>query len=240
MATIVIVHGAFGGGWQWREVASLLQARGHDVYTPSLTGFGERVHLATPETSLETHIQDIANLIRYEELNEVVLGCQSYGGMVVTGVADRMPERLAHLVYFNALVPEDGQTAFDLLPSAMRGRFEAAARTNGDGWRIPSPPLDDGSPMAAFYRGRAVGTPLRPFTEPIRLGQTPDGPQRTFVWCTEDPEGLSGVADVMQPFAERAKRDPRWHFHILNSIPDAYIQMPESVADLFDEAARSI
>ena len=93
-----LVHGAFGGGWQWREVAALLRARSHDVFTPSRTGHAERVHLATPATGLETHIQDILNGLRYEDLHRVVLGCQSYGGMVVTVVADRMPERLAHLV----------------------------------------------------------------------------------------------------------------------------------------------
>jgi pimeloyl-ACP methyl ester carboxylesterase len=217
----------------------LLRARGHDVFTPSLTGFGERVHLATPETGLETHLQDILNLLWYEDLHEVVLACQSYGGMVVTGVADRMPERLAHLVYLNALVPEDGQSVFDLLPSGMRERFEEGARTAGEGWRIPAPPFEDDPQIAAFARGRHVATPLRPFTEPIRLGPPPAGLRRTFIWCTEDPEGLSGVADLMRPFAERARRDPNWRFHVLNAIPDAYIQMPETITDLFDAAARS-
>ncbi len=239
MATMVIVHGAFGGGWGWREVAALLRARGHDVFTPSLTGFGERAHLATPETSLETHIQDILNLLRYEDLHQVVLACQSYGGMVATGVADRMPERLAHLVYLNALVPEDGQSVFDLTPPAFRQRCEEAARRAGEGWRIPVPAFEDDPRIAAFARGRYVATPLRPFTEPIRLGPAPDGVRRTYIWCTEDQEGLSGVADLMRPFAERARRDPRWRFRVLNAIPDAYIQMPETVADLFDEAARS-
>jgi pimeloyl-ACP methyl ester carboxylesterase len=239
MATIVIVHGAFGGGWEWRTVAARLRARGHDVFTPSLTGFGERVHLATPETSLETHLQDILNLLRYEDLHQVVLTGQSYGGMVITGVADRMPERLAHLVYLNALVPKDGQSVFNLTPPAFRQRFEAAARTAGAGWRIPVPAFEDDPQIAAFARGRYVPTPLRPFTEPIRLGPAPGGLRRTYIWCTEDQEGLSGVADLMRPFAERAQRDPRWRFHVLNAIPDAYIQMPERVADLFDEAARS-
>ena len=240
MASIVIVHGAFGGGWEWREVATLLRARGHQVFTPSLTGFGERVHLATPETSLEIHIQDILNLLRYEDLNEVVLACQSYGGMVVTGVADRMPERLAHLVYLNALVPEDGQTVFDLSPPAFQKRFEEAVRTDGEGWRIPVPAFEDDPQIAAFARGRYVATPLRPFTEPIRLGPAPDSLARTYIWCTAEQEGLAGVAALMRPFAERAQRDPRWRLHVLNAIPDAYVQMPETVADLFDEAARSV
>ena len=240
MATFVIVHGAFGGGWQWREVADLLRARGHDVFAPSLTGFGERVHLATPETSLETHIQDILNLLRYEELDQIILACQSYGGMVATGVAARMPERLAHLLYFNALVPESGQSVFDLLPHGMRERFEEAARTSGEGWRIPAPPIAADSQVAAFVRDRQVATPLRPFTEPIHLRAVPDNLPRTFIWCTEDPEGLSGVADLMQPFAEHARRDPRWCLHVLNANPDAFIvQVPETIADLFEAVAIS-
>jgi pimeloyl-ACP methyl ester carboxylesterase len=238
MASIVIVHGAFGGGWQWRDVAALLRVRGHVVFTPSLTGFGERVHLATSEMGVETHIQDILNLLFYEDLDNVVLVCQSYGGMVVTGVAGRMPERLAHLVYFNALVPEDGQSAFDLLPPSMRERFEEGAQTAGGGWRIPVPPLEADPQIAAFARGRFVPTPLRPFTEPIHIEPMPGRLKRTFIWCTEDPQGLSGVADVMRPFAERAQGDPNWGFHLLNAVPDAYIQMPDAVADLIDAAAR--
>jgi pimeloyl-ACP methyl ester carboxylesterase len=239
MATIVIVHGAFGGGWEWQEVATLLRARGHEVFTPSLTGHGERVHLATPQTGLEIHTQDVVNLLRYEDLHQVVLACQSYGGMVVTGVADRMPERLTHLVYLNALVPEDGQSVFDLLPPAMRQRFVKDAQIAGDGWRIPAPPFENDPKVAAFARGRYCASVLRMFDEPIRLGPTPTGLRRTFIWCTDDPEGLAGVADLMRPFAERARRDPGWRFHQLTSPPDAFIYMPQAVADLFDEAARS-
>jgi pimeloyl-ACP methyl ester carboxylesterase len=238
MAAILIVHGAFGGGWEWREVARLLRARGHEVFTPSLTGFGERVHLATPETGLETHIQDILNVLRYEDLHRVVLAGQSYGGMIVTGVASRMPERLAHLVYLNALVPEDGQSVRDLTPPAFWQRFAAVARTDGEGWRIPVPPFEDDPQIAAFARGRYVATPLRPFTEPIHLGSMPESLRRTYIWCTQDQAGLSGVPDLMRPFAERARHDRRWRFHVLNAIPDAYITMPQAVADLFDEATR--
>ncbi len=238
MANIVIVHGAFGGGWEWREVARLLRDRGHDVFTPSLTGFGERVHLATPETSLDTHIQDILNVIRYEDLSDVVLACQSYGGMVVTGVAGRVSERLAHLVYLNALVPQDGQSVLDLTPPAFRERFVDTAMAAGDGWRIPVPLFEDDPSIAAFARGRYVPTPLRPFTEPIRIGTIPNNLPRTYIWCTEDQEGLAGIPDLMQPFAERAQRDPHWHFRQLTSIADAHVQMPETVATLLDEAAR--
>jgi hypothetical protein len=159
--------------------------------------------------------------------------------MVVTGAADRMPERLAHLVYLNALVPENRQSAFDLLPARMRELFEEGARKDGDGWRIPVPPFEDDPAVAAFVRGRNVPTPLRPFTEPIQLTGRSATLQRTFVWCTEDPEGLSGVADLMQPFAERARHDPTWHFHVLNAHPDSVFRDPDDVADLLDRAATA-
>ena len=240
MATFVIVPGAFGGGWEWREVGSLLRARGHEVFTPSLTGHAERVHLATPETGLETHIQDILNVLRYEELQEVVLVGQSYGGMVITGVADRVPERLKHLVYLDALVPEDGQSTFDLLPSGLRPRFEAAAQASGDGWRVPPPPFEDDPRIAAFARGRYVPAPLRMFSEPIRLTRPADNRlRRTYIWCTEDEAGLEGFAEVTRPFAQRAQHDPGWRFHHLTAIHDAFIDAPETVAELLDDAARS-
>src|SRR5437762_3223128 len=116
MATFVLVHGAFAAGWNWQPIVPELEAAGHRVYWQSLTGLGERVHLAGPDVDLDTHIEDVVNLLRFEELEQVILVGHSYGGMVIRGVADRMPEQLAHLVYFDAFVPEDGQSVFDLVP----------------------------------------------------------------------------------------------------------------------------
>jgi hypothetical protein len=158
--------------------------------------------------------------------------------MAISGVAGRMPDRLAHLVYLNALVLEDGQLAFDLMPPVFRRPLEEAARTAGEGWRIPAPPFENDPQIVDFARGRYVASPLRGFTEPIRLDPIPDRLPLTYIWCTEDQEGLTGVAELMRPFAERARRDPRWRFRQLAAIPDAYIHMPQAVADLFDEAAR--
>jgi pimeloyl-ACP methyl ester carboxylesterase len=104
MATLVIVHGAMSGGWQWQRVRPMLRAAGHEVYTPTLTGLGERVHLAHPDIDLETHIQDVVNVLEYEDLHAVTLVGHSYSGMVITGVADRAADRLAQLVYIEALV----------------------------------------------------------------------------------------------------------------------------------------
>jgi len=126
MATVVLVHGTTAGGWVWRKVAPRLRAAGHVVYTPTLTGLGERVHLATRETGLTTHIDDIVNTLVFEELTDVVLAGHSYGGMVITGVVDRVPERIGRLIYLDAVVSEDGEALVDLLPLAVRLHDPAA------------------------------------------------------------------------------------------------------------------
>ena len=125
MATFVLVHGGWAGGWQWREVAGLLRAAGHEVFTPTLTGLGERVHLANPDIGLDTHIQDILMVLEYEELRDVILVGYSYSGMVITGVAELAPERISQLIYLDAFVPQDGQSMLDNA-GARRGRFHPA------------------------------------------------------------------------------------------------------------------
>jgi pimeloyl-ACP methyl ester carboxylesterase len=115
MATFVLVHGGFSGGWIWKSVRAFLEAEKHRVYTPTLTGLGERSHLISPILDLETHIQDVVNVLRFEELKDVILVGNSYSGMVITGVADRCPDRIKHLIYVDAFVPHDGESVFDLV-----------------------------------------------------------------------------------------------------------------------------
>jgi pimeloyl-ACP methyl ester carboxylesterase len=169
MTTFVCVHGAWGGGWELKEVATYLRSAGHEVYTPTLTGMGERSHLGRPETNLETYIQDIANVLRYEDLNDVILTGHSFGGMVITGVADRMPERIRHLVYVDAPVPEDGQSLFMLLPKIMR-QSEEAAQAEGEGWRVPpAPGIVEDPRVKAWAKGRYGFQPIESMQQPIRL-----------------------------------------------------------------------
>ena len=125
--TFVIVHGAWGGGWAFREVDDMLTAQGHKVYRPTLTGQGERVHLASKDVGLETHIDDVVNTILYEELNDIILVGHSYGGMVVTGVADRIPERISHLIYLDATTP---------VKNIYRYYRSQKSRTNGYSHRL--------------------------------------------------------------------------------------------------------
>ena len=109
--TCVIVHGAWGGGWDWKHVDELLTADGNTVYRPTLTGLGEHFNLSSTNIDLSTHIQDVVNVILWENLHDVVLVGHSYGGMVITGVADRVPDRIKHVIYIDALVPENGESA---------------------------------------------------------------------------------------------------------------------------------
>src|SRR5437762_1451253 len=135
MSTYILVHGAWHGSWCWKRVRKSLQARGHDVFTPTLTGVGERSHLLSPQVNLDTHIDDVVNLIQWEELSDVVLCGHSYGGAVISGVADRVPDRLRTLVYLDAFVLEDGQSLHDTLPPPQRQLQIELAQQHGDGWR---------------------------------------------------------------------------------------------------------
>lgn len=139
MGTYVLVHGGFHGGWCWERVAERLRAVGHRVYTPTLTGLGERSHLLSPDVSLYTHIDDVLGVIRWERLENVILCGHSYGGMVVTGVADAEPERIGKLVYADAFVPTSGQCLFDLLNPERSAAMRESAVGQGRGWLMTPP-----------------------------------------------------------------------------------------------------
>ena len=173
MKTYLLVHGAWHGAWCWRRIDEPLRRAGHVVHAPTLTGLADRSHLLSRDVSLATHLDDVANLIRWHDLDDVVLGGHSYGGMVITGVADRVPERIRALVYVDAFVPESGLSALDQVPAERRAMFEARIRDEGQGWF--SPPMaaqrmgvnDPGD--AAWVDARCTPMPARCMTEKIRL-----------------------------------------------------------------------
>jgi pimeloyl-ACP methyl ester carboxylesterase len=175
----VLVGGAWLGGWAWKSVAQQLRDRGHDVYPATLTGLGERVHLARPEIELETHITDVINLIAYEDLTGVILCGHSYSGMVVTGVADRVPERLAQLVYVDSAPFEDGEAMFDFNSPEGKEQLQHEVDTSGDGWKIPVPTIEELADVASiqglgeaelgFFEQKATPQPFGTYTQPLRL-----------------------------------------------------------------------
>jgi pimeloyl-ACP methyl ester carboxylesterase len=196
MATFVIVHGAWSGGHAWRWLRPLLRTAGHEVFTPALTGLGERSHLASAQVDLDTHIRDVLGVLEFEDLDQVVLVGHSYGGVVITGVADRMPQRVAQLVYLDAEVPADGQCEFDLLAPEERAGYQQAAAARGQGWQIP-PPVPDPLPEGLDARlrwamSRMVSQPITTFTQPLRLAdRSGAGVARTYIRCTQGKEGSS-------------------------------------------------
>src|SRR5262249_39759793 len=141
-STFVLVHGAWHGSWCWKRVRKALQARGHEAFTPTLTGVGERSHLFSPHVNPDTHVEDVVNPIRWEDLSGVVLCGHSYGGCVITGVTDRLPDRIGALVYLDAVVPEDGQSMYDFLPGFYKAPQLEAARRDGEGWKVPPLPAE--------------------------------------------------------------------------------------------------
>lgn len=159
MATFVLVHGAHAGGWWWSDVRGYMRAAGHEVFTPSLTGHGERAHLSISDVTLDTHILDVVNVLRYEDLSDVILVGWSYGGMVVAGAADRCPERLAQVVYGDAFVPHDGEAAIDLAGAERWARMLRLAAAGEHA--IPLEP--------AMADARLVPHPLATWIQPIRL-----------------------------------------------------------------------
>ena len=158
MTTFVLVHGAWGGSWGFRLVRGPLREAGHEVFTPSLTGIGERSHLASPQVNLSTHVLDVVNTILYEDLTDIVLLGFSYGGMVVTGALEHVADRVSHLVYLDAFVPADGQSLDDLSGAGYRRR----RRAGGDVAGGAAAAADGGR-----RRGRLVRRP--PLAAPGRL-----------------------------------------------------------------------
>ena len=196
MATFVLVHGANLGGWCWRLVTPALRHAGHEVFAPSLTGCGDRKHLLSPEVGLETWIDDVANLIYYEDLDNVVLVGHSNGCAVVSGVADRMPDRIAHAVYLDGAVLNDGESIWGLIPEDARAWMERQLAAAGSTWSSPPAPpeawvemarADGWNEVVARWAGhRATAEPLKPGRDPIRLkgGEAVAKLARTYVRCT--------------------------------------------------------
>ena len=208
MTIFVLVHGAWGGAHGFRKVRGPLREAGHEVFTPSLTGIGERAHLTSSQVGLSTHVTDVANAVLYEDLRDIVLLGYSYGGFVVTGALEHIGDRVAHLVYLDAFLPADGDTVDG--HTGMSGRDVTGF---GLGWLVPPPPREFDDPAeAAWANPRRTAQPARCFTEPVRLGRAlEDYPfTRTYIKATGEPRPEGGG-----PFwdaADRARRSPAWRY----------------------------
>jgi pimeloyl-ACP methyl ester carboxylesterase len=235
-STYVLVHPAWHGGWCWKK--------GHDVYTPTLTGLGERSHLAHPDVGLETHIQDILNVLKYEDLSDVILVGHSSSGVVITGVADRTPERIAHLVYLDAFVPENGQSMMDIVPRHIAPRHEARVQSEGQGWLLPS---FDAGPWDTFVRdawgvtddadrrwmvARLGPTPFKHFKDRVqRTNAAAQKLPRTYIRC------LLWRNPMFDQYAETARKGGVWRYREMATSHEPFVTAPREVAKLLLEIA---
>ncbi len=176
MATFVLVHGAWHGSWCWARVRHGLAAEGHQVFTPTLTGVGERSHLLSRDIDLQVHVDDVVNLLRWEELDNVILCGHSYGGCVISGAADAVPDQIAALAYLDAFLLEEGEGLHDLLPDEHRELQLALADEHGEGWRVPPIPAEVFNVNARdreWVDRQCTPQPLATFQQKLRLSGGP-------------------------------------------------------------------
>jgi len=253
MANFVLVHGAWIGGWVWRDVAGRLRSAGHEIYTPTLTGLGERVHLGHAGVNIDTHITDVVNVMEYEDLQDVILVGHSYAALVVQGVADRAPERLAGLVYLDSAPFPNGLGMFDLFSPEGRAETERVIEGAGEGWKLPFPGIDELGEMASLaglddralelMAARATPQPAETFRQPVSVTREFDGSySRTLIACTEDflsidviEKGIASGEPLFQPLAE-----PDWTFHEIHTGHWPMLSTPAEVTSLLLDIAGEV
>jgi len=225
MATFVLVHGSCHGGWCWKKVTPLLRKYGHDVYTPTLTGLGERSHLVSRNIGLDTNIFDIIQVLEYEDLSEVTLVGHSYRGLVIGGVAEVIPERIKHLVYLDAYIPQDNKSAFDIIPGLETIYKERALTERGRKWLVASyEPEEFGVTNRVdinWMKTRLSPMPWHTHDQPIRI-TNPKAKRlpKSYISCTEFGDS--------QFKAQKSQED--WDYHELKTGHDAMITVPDKLA----------
>ena len=231
MATVVLAHGAWSAAWAWKKMRPLFRKAGHEFFSPTYTGLGERAHLARPEVDLSTHVQDVLAVLEIEGLKEVTLLGHSYGGMVATGVADKAADRIARVVYIDAFAPKDGQSLFDLLGPKGEAHMRAGAAKDGDGWKLPLNPMPpDTSPEdAAWAVPKRRPQPIKTFEQKIAL-KSPAPPPRHYIYAKK-----SGPGDVFRQFGERAKSEAGWKYWEIDSTHSPNITCPDALMALLTQ-----
>lgn len=248
-ATFVLVPGQWTGAFVWHTVAPVLRKAGHDVYTVTCTGLGDRVHLANPSIDLDTMVTDVVNVLEYEDLQDVILVGHSFAGMIITGVAERVPERLARLVYFDASVPADGQNFYDADILDQDAKLEEMAADIAGGMEAGMPGFRPVLPWvvewlqgalkdpaeAEWFIAKLVPHPELSNLQPVKLGNPAAAAlPRAFVLCTADKDlQADPQTDAYVLTVERARSDPNWTVIELDDNHMANLNDPEATAEVF-------
>ena len=229
MASIVLAHGAWSAGWAWKKMRPLIRAAGHEFFSPTYTGLGERAHLARPDIDLSTHIQDVLSVLEFEDLSDVTLLGHSYGGMVATGVADKAADRIARVVYIDAFAPKDGQSLFDLVGPKAEANMRAGAAKDGDGWKLPLNPMppDTAPEDVAWAVPRRRPQPIKTFEQKIRIASREPPLPRAYIYAKR-----SGPGDTFRQFADRAKGEASWKYYEMDASHNPHITCPDALMAL--------
>jgi len=228
MTDFVLVQGAWIGGWYWRPIMQALRKSGHEAYAPTLTGLGERIHLMSPSINLDTHIADVVNLIKWEELSDVVLVGHSYGGMVITGVADALSDRIRSLVYLDAFVPKDGEALVNFLPAGS-----PPPKVVNEYCLVPLPAAFFGAKpdVAAIVDSHTTPMPIACFTQTLKLsGAIERIKKKTYVYCNVP------APTTFTQFYEKLKDDRDWQVRTLPCTHIVQIDMPTQLTELLVQA----
>jgi pimeloyl-ACP methyl ester carboxylesterase len=236
LATYLLVHGGWHGGWYWRRVTSILREAGHEVFTPTLTGLGERAHLLSPEVDLDTHIRDIMGVLKYEDLHDLILVGHSYAGMIITAIAEQAPERLAHLVYLDAFIPKNGESLIDVIGPDFAATFHESVQAEGEGWRLPPLPLEllgiSEEADKLWMKPKLTDQPFKAFSQSVRLRDEAAASRisRAFIYCNNPAIG------PYDRFAEQARHEG-WRYREIATGHFPMVTAPRQTADLLLELA---
>ena len=233
--TVVLVHGAWGGSWSWRGVADRLRAAGEEVFAPTLTGLAERNHIAPEHVNLSSHVAEIAGLMRFENLERVLIVGHSYGGMVITGAADREPERIGGMLYVDAFVPDSGQSLFDIAGPERAAGHRAAAVAHDGGRSVPRPfaPANSAPGSVGRFDHMFTPQPIGTMSEPF-VAQNPGRPDvpRHYALCARyNPSAFHGTA-------ARLRDAPGWTHSQFDAFHDVVRTHPDEVSALILDLAR--
>jgi pimeloyl-ACP methyl ester carboxylesterase len=233
----VFVHGGRHGGWCWKKLTPLIWAAGHRVYTPTLTGLGERSHLLRPEVGLDTHIQDVIAVFEYEDIQDAMLVAHSYAGVVVSGAMEQISDRVRKLIFLDAHMPRTGESTLDQAAPEITDRLLSLAAEFGEGWYIPptdasywgaSDPED-----IAWVNGKVTAQPLKSYTDRVGATERAWAHPGMFIEC-RDPVDRRHVP-VARPL-DRSAADPRFDYRVLDAPHDAMVVAPEALASILLEA----
>lgn len=233
----VLLHGGRHGGWCWKRVASALRNAGHEVYTPTLTGLGERSHLLNRAIGLDDHVQDLVAVFEFEDIQDAVLVAHSYGGVVASGAMERIADRVRRIVYLDAHLPHTGESVFDMIGPARAANHVARAEEGGEGWYIPPSDAswygvtdpDD----AAWVTSRITAQPLKTYQDPVGSTKRAWSHPGMFIECV--PSSLE--PHILDRARKRHADDPAYQYRVLHATHDAMVTAPAEVTDLLLEAA---